>query len=100
RRWSLHRYSGVHKQSFDSLSSLRTSPSSRVIGIDGHFVGAVRFGQPHVHAFLQRRGNVLADVVGLDGQPAVPAIDDLDPLTFLRAAEIDQRVARGAGGPA
>ena len=53
-----------------------------------------------VHAFLQRRRHVLADVVGLDRQLAMPAIDQHDQLDFLRPAEIDQRIERRANRPA
>ena len=47
-----------------------------------------------------RRRHVLADVVRLDRQLAVSAIDQHDELNRLRPAEVDQRVERGANRPA
>ena len=46
------------------------------------------------------RRQVLPDVVRLDGQLAVPAIDEHDQLNRLRPPEIDQRVERRPRRPA
>src|SRR5690606_9051277 len=48
----------------------------------------------------QRRGEVLADVVGADGQFAVAAVDEDGELHRARAPDVVQRVEGGADGPA
>src|SRR5947207_11999384 len=62
------------------------------IMVHRHFIGAVNFRQADVHVLLRRRRHVLADIVGLDRQFAMPAIDQHDELDLLRAAEINQRI--------
>ena len=52
--------------------------------------------EPHLDALLERGRQVLADVVGLDRQLAVAAIDQHDQLDGARPAEVDERVERGA----
>ena len=77
-------------------------PSMRVVVMPpprSHFVGAVDFLEPHLDALLERRRQVLADVVGLDRQLAVAAVDEDDQLDRARTAEVDQRVERGADRP-
>ena len=54
----------------------------------------------HLHDLAARRRDVLADVVGLDRQLAVAAVDQDDELDGARPAEVDERVERGAGGAA
>jgi hypothetical protein len=51
-------------------------------------------------AFVSRGGDVLADVVSLDGQFAMAAIDQDDQLNRLRPAEIDERIERRPRGAA
>ena len=74
-----------------------TPPPARIV--EQHFVLAVDLLQPHLHALLQRRRQVLADVVGLDRQLAVAAVDEHDQLDRARPAEVDQRVERRADRP-
>ena len=64
-----------------------------------HLVAAVDFHQVHLHALRQRRRQVLADVVGFDRQLAMAAIDEDHQLDGARAAELDQRIERGANRP-
>ena len=68
--------------------------------VDQHFVDAVDLLEPHLHALLQRRRQVLADVVRLDRQLAMAAVDEHDQLDGARPAEVDERVERGANRPA
>ena len=59
-----------------------------------HFVDAVELAQAHLHALLARRRHVLADVVGLDRQLAMAAIDEHHELNRLAAGR--NRSARRA----
>src|SRR5690606_1678149 len=52
------------------------------------FVRAVELAQLDLHAFLARRRHVLADVIGLDRQFAMAAIDEHHELNRSGAAEI------------
>ena len=53
--------------------------------------------RPHLaRSRLQRGGQVLADVVGADRQLAVAAVDEHRQLDGARAADVAQRVERGA----
>src|SRR5688500_17453929 len=64
--------------------------------VDHHLVSAVDFLQAHAHALVARCRQVLADVIGLDGQLAMAAVDQHDALNRRGTAEDDQRVDRGA----
>ena len=55
--------------------------------------------QAHLHALLTRRRDVAPDVVGANRQLAMAAIDERDELNRARAAEVDERVERGANRP-
>ena len=55
--------------------------------------------QPNLDARPARGRHVLADVVRLVRQLAVSAVDEHDELNGPRAAEVDQRVERGANRP-
>jgi len=56
--------------------------------VDQDLVGPVNLLQPYLHALLRRSRQVLADVIGLDRQLAMPAIDEDDELNGARAAEM------------
>ena len=81
-----HRFGGV-EHAVDLVATrgrrCRADPSSF---LDLHFVAAVDFGEVHLHALRQRRRKVLADVVGLDRQLAVAAVDQHHQLNQPSAA--------------
>ena len=52
------------------------------------------------HDLPAARGQVLADVVGADGQLAMAAVDEDGQADDARAAEVHQGVHGGADGPA
>ena len=68
--------------------------------LDDHFIRAIDFLQPHLNALLQRRRQILADVVGFDRQLAMTAIDQHDELNRARPAEVNQRIERRPGSSA
>src|SRR6185436_1524174 len=69
------------------------------IGLDDDFVMTIHLLQPNLDALPARSRHVLADLVRLDGQLAVSAVDEHDELNGPRAPEVDQRVQRGANRP-
>src|SRR6476619_6360387 len=77
-------------------SATATATGSLLVGLDDDFVMTVHLLKPDLNAFAARRRHVLADVVGLDRQLAVSPVDEHDELNRARAAEVDQRVERGA----
>src|SRR5688572_11091302 len=52
--------------------------------------------EAHVDDLVLRSGDVLANIVGADGQLAVAAIDEHRQLDQARAPEIDERIEGGA----
>src|SRR5262249_3407 len=68
--------------------------------LDDDLVHAVRFREAHRDTLAAGRGEVLADVIGTNGELAVAAVDQDGELDRLRAPEVDQRVHRGARGAA
>src|SRR4030095_15670336 len=80
--------------------SFRVQPISGLLRFfDHHSILAVVLPQAHRHALALGRRQVLADVVGADGQLAVPAVDQDGELDHLGASEIDQGVERGPDRP-
>ena len=71
------------------------------LALDDHLVGdAVDLGQQDVHHLFARRGHVLADVVGADGQLAVAAVDEHREAHRRRPAAVHQRIhGRAHGAP-
>ena len=88
-------------------TSPRQSVQVRLQEIDGEdevlleddLVAVIDLLQAHLHALVERGGQVLADVVGLDGQLAVAAVHEDDQLNRLRPPEIDESVERRARRP-
>ena len=68
--------------------------------LDLHHVLAVGLLEVDLDELLARGRDVLADVVGPDGQLAVAAIDEDREPDGLRPAEVDEGVHRGPDGPA
>ena len=64
--------------------------------LDGDGVATVDLDQLDPHALAHRRGEVLADVVGSDGQLAVAAVDQDGELDELRPSQVAEGVERGA----
>ena len=95
-----HRFGGVEDRGRSRRATDRRCRADPSSFLDLHFVAAVGLRQVHLHALRQRRRQVLADVVGLDRQLAVAAVDQHDELNRLRPAELDQRVERRANRPA
>src|SRR4029453_14683953 len=75
-------------------------PQELLVGLHDNFVMTVYLLEPHLDAFAPRRGHVLADVVRLDRQLAMPAIDEHDQMDRLGTPEVDQRIERSANRPA
>src|SRR5262245_12939111 len=77
--------------------SLRVQAISGLLRfLDDHAVLSVVLAQTHGHALPSRGGQVLADVVGANGQLPVAAVDEHGELHHLGAAEVDHGVERGA----
>ena len=115
---SCHRFGGVEDQR--DLVGLEAGDAEQVTGsqvrggIDDAAWSSVRSSAPSISTSstpsiscsrtctlcFERRGQVLADVVGLDRQLAVAAVHEHDQLDRARPAEVDQRVQRGADRPA
>src|SRR4029077_8935117 len=69
-------------------------------GNDHRLVDAVFLGDQNLDPFGVRGGDVLADVVGADGQLAVAAVDQDRQLNRPRPTEVHQGIHRSARGPA
>src|SRR5262245_16285708 len=83
------------------LSAVAATASMTLLPrLDGHLVDAIDLLQADLHTFLARGRHVLADVVGLDRQLAMAAVDQDHELDGSRPSEVDQRVERGARRPA
>src|SRR5437667_10103033 len=67
--------------------------------LDDDTVFTVVLAQAHGHALAAGGRQVLADVIGADGQLAVTPVDQDRELHRLRAAEIDDGVERGTDRP-
>src|SRR5690242_9156650 len=67
---------------------------------DHRLVEAVLFRDLHLDPLAVRRGHVLADVVGTDGQLAMTAVHKHRELNRTRPAEVQQRIHRRARGAA
>src|SRR6185369_17858231 len=63
---------------------------------DRHLVDPVDLLQPHVDPLLAGGGQVLADVIGAEGELAVAAVAEDGELHPLRAAVVEERLDRGA----
>ena len=60
------------------------------------FVAPVPLREPYLNRFADRRGQILADVVGANRQLPMSAVDQHGELHAARPAEVHQRVERGA----
>src|SRR3972149_1149184 len=76
--------------------SLRRSGDRRD---ERYLVSAVHFCEPHLDLLVAGGGHVLADVVGPDGELAVPTVDQHDKLDGLRAAQVHEGIERRADAP-
>src|SRR4029077_5971014 len=65
-------------------------------GNDHRLVDAVFLGDQNLDSFGVRGGDVLADVVGTDGQLAVAAVDQDRQLNRPRPSEVHERIHRRA----
>src|SRR6185436_742159 len=80
--------------------SFRVQPMSGLLRLFDHDpVLAVVFSQAHRDALALRGGQVLADVVGANGELAVSAVDQDRQLDHLGTPEIDEGVQRGPDRP-
>src|SRR5258706_6666038 len=69
-------------------------------GNDHRLVDAVLFGDENLDPLCVRRGYVLADIVGTDGQLAMSSVDQHRQLDSPRPSEVHERIHRRACGPA
>ena len=76
------------------------SASARLRLGDRHFVDPVDLLEADVDPLLARGRQVLADVVGAEGQLAVAAVAEDGELDPARAAVVEERLDRGADGAA
>ena len=78
----------------------RAGRAAGIAAFDDDAVAAVDLGEQHADRLALAGREVLADVVGPDRQLAVAAVDQDGELDRARAAEVGQRVERGADGAA
>src|SRR5674476_445828 len=79
----------------DSMSS-RCLRFQLILFCPHDFVSLVRNVQPHMHFFGDGGRHVFADVIRLDGQFAMAAVNQHDELDFFWPAKIVERIHRGA----
>src|SRR5581483_9145811 len=85
----------------NALPSSKTSAACGLLsGNDHRLVDALVFRDENLDPLRVGRRDVLTYVVGTDGQLAVAAIDQHRELDRSRAAEVHERVHRGASGAA
>src|SRR5260370_4026778 len=90
-----------------SAAPAKARPSARTSAAcafyDGHdprLVDAVLLGDETLDPLCVRRGYVLTDVVGTDGQLAMSSVDQHRQLDRPRPSEVHERIHRRACGPA
>src|SRR5260221_10969685 len=69
-------------------------------GNDHRLVDTVLLGDENLDPLCVRRGYVLSDIVGTDGQLAMSAVDQHRQLDRPRPSEVHERIHRRACGPA
>src|SRR6516165_9212115 len=67
---------------------------------DHNRIGTIHLGQAYVHALTFRRFDIFAHIVRANGHLVLAAVHQYGQLNRLRAAQVSQRVKRGAHGAA